>query len=199
MAGWVFESQTGTGPTGAHTPLPGTDWDGRAYIRAGGTSDSIMRGYVTNIGGTYSNQIPLPFLLDQRTAFSFAYEFQVLSDDGTYILGGVGDPTVTGNAPRGVYVGYEHGTNSTYFEGYRASSNFGTNVDTAPSTVILDSEWHIGYVFADGSGSYKFSIDGENPIAIPNSFPFNNVQACVRICFAGTSHRVSWCSAVWGI
>lgn len=198
LAGWTVESlNTANGQTGTKTPQPGTEWDGKAYIQAGGTVDSISRGYVTNIGGTWANNNPRTIMLDQYTPFGVAVEFQVQSDDGTYILFGVSDPTVTSNAPRGVYCGFEHGTNSTYFEGYKTTSGGGSNVDTASSTVLLDAEWHKGYVFADGSGSYKFSIDGETPIAIPNNNTFSNILGCVRICFAGTSHRVSWCSAVW--
>ncbi len=198
LAGWTVESlNTGTGATGSTTPLPvAAEWDGKACIQANGT-DSISRGFVTNIGGTFANRNPRTGLLDQITPWGVACQFQVEQNDSGYCLIGMSDPTSTGVGPKGVYVGYEPGTNVRFFEGYKTTSGGGGGVDTAASKVQADGDWHIGYVFADASGFYKFSVDGETPIAITNVNTFSNLLACVRIALAGTHARVSWCTAIW--
>jgi hypothetical protein len=198
LAGWTVESlNTGTGATGATTPLPVVaEWDGKACIQSAGT-DSLSRGFVTNIGGTFANRNPRTGLLDQVTPWGVAAQIQVKVNDSGYCLIGMSDPTSVGAGPKGVYVGYEPGTNARFFEGYKSNAGGGGGVDTAPSRVQADGDYHIVYVFADASGFYKFSVDGETPIPLPNVNTFSNLLGCVRIALAGSSARVSWCTAIW--
>jgi hypothetical protein len=196
MAGWTVESQQAGGAVLATAPLAVAEWDGQSFIQGNGT-DSISPGFVRNIAGTFTNHNPRTMMLDQVMPWGMACRFQLPSDSGSYLLFGASDPTSTGVGPKGVYCGFEHGTNSRFFQGYKTNTGAGVGVDNLASTVQLDAEWHTGYVFADASGSYKFSVDGEAPIALPNVNTFSNLLACPRICFASTTPRVSWCSAVW--
>jgi hypothetical protein len=197
LAGWTIESLVpGTGATAATTPIAVAEWDGKTFIQSAGV-DSLSRGFVRNIAGAWANHNPRTGILDQVSAFGVAAGIQVVADDGGYCLVGMSDPTSTGVAPKGVFAGFEHGTNARFYEGYKATVGAGVGVDTAPSTIQLDGEWHKIFVFADGSGSYKFQVDGESPQPIPNVNTFNNLLSCVRICLAGNNVRVSWCSAIW--
>jgi hypothetical protein len=196
LAGWTVESMSAAGQTGATAPTVVAEWDGHAFVRSAGT-DSISRGFVLNPAGTFANKNPRTAILDQNTPWGVACQFRMITDGGGYCLFGMSDPTATGVGPKGVYCGFEHGTNANFYEGYKAVTGGGVGVDTTASTVQLDGDWHIGYVFADASGSYKFSIDGETPQAIANTFTFSNVLACVRIILAGTQSDLSWCSAIW--
>lgn len=198
-AGWTTESRTAAGAVATTAPVAVAEWDGNPSIQSNGT-DSISRGWVRNVAGTFTNHNPRTVILDQNTPWGMACKFQMITDSGGYILFGASDPTSTGVGPKGVYCGFEHGTNSQFYEGYKTNTGGGVGVDTAASTVQLDGNWHRGFVFCDSSGFYKFSIDGETPIAMPNVNTFSNLLASMRICFAVAGNgRVSWSTAVWPV
>jgi hypothetical protein len=198
LAGWTEENMTAAGANNAAIPRVVAEYDGNSFVRSNGT-DSLLRGYVINLAGTFSNQNPRTAILDQVMPWGVACKFRMITDGGGYCLFGMSDPTSTGAAPKGVYAGFEHGTNSRFYQGYKTNAGGGVGVDNLPSTVQLDGAWHVGYVFADASGFYKFSIDGEAPVSLPNANPFSNLLGCVRIVLAGTQSDVSWCSAIWPV
>jgi hypothetical protein len=199
LAGWVDESTGATGQSGANSLVTAAEYDeGQSFIQlAGGGLNTIMRGFLTNIGGTFTQRIPTPGLLDQVTPVGFAMKFQVPADSGSYILGGFSLPTSggTGTSPDGVYVGFLHNLSVPAFCGYK---QLGGVFDSTLSTVQLDGAWHVGYVWSDGSGNYFSRIDNEKPIAMPNvNAIFTGTLACVRIAFATANPRVAWCTAIW--
>jgi len=199
LAGWVDESTGATGQSGANSVVTAAEYDdGNPFVQLNGAGlNTIMRGSLTNIGGTFAQRIPITGLLDQVTPIGFAMRFQVPADSGSYILGGFSLPTSggTGTSPDGVYVGFLHNLSIPAFCGYK---QLGGVFDSTLSTVQLDGAWHTGYVWSDGSGNYFSRIDNERPIAMPNvNAIFTGTLACVRIAFATANPRVSWCTAIW--
>jgi hypothetical protein len=201
LNGWTVESMSAAGQVGANSPVAVTDWDGHVSISAGGAgTDSISRGFTRNIAGTITTQNGRPIILDQNTPCAFAFAFQIPADSGSYILGGFSDPTQTGVGPKGAYVGFEHGTNARFFQGYKTNTGAGVGVDTVASTVQLDGDWHVGILICDPiAGAYKVRVDNEPLLSLPNTnpFPSGGLLACPRICFATAGPRVSWCTAIW--
>ena len=197
----VFDSLNGWIPNSLDAAGASTTWPvvlttavDTPFIRSGGT-DSIVRGYTSNAAGVITKQKPLTVMLDQTSPWAMACGYRIPLDNGGYFLMGPGDATVGAAPPTGVQVGFEHGTSGVFMCGYKYSGVANTVISTIP----LDAEWHVGWVWCDAAnGVYKCMVDSENPLTFPNTNTFANVKASMRINFGNAGNGdVAWCAGVW--
>ncbi len=136
-----------------------------------GTADVIARGS----GAAASQNAQRLVTLDENMAWWIGCWIQMTTITGNgFFLVGMLDPTAA--TPGCVAVGFEATGATQYgFAGFKRTA--AAAIIEVASTVTTDGDKHFLECWMDGSGVYKFSVDGEPSVSYPNTNPIGGLLA----------------------